>query len=141
MIFYISLNLMARSRRSKSRSRRSKSRSRRSGSKRRSKSSRRRSRGSRSSRVKRAMRSRHLAARIECLKKRMVSVKRNGKIRCRKAKSSAQLSRHQGLLVPTEYDYLKSKTLKSLKRLAKSKGLKKYSHKKKMGLVRSILNA
>jgi hypothetical protein len=126
----------------KSHKRRSKSK--RSGSKKRSKRSKRRSKrrsGSRSSRVKRAMRSRHLAARVGCLKRKMVSYKRKGKIHCRSPKSAAHLSRHQSRYAPTEYDYLKSKTVKRLKKLAKSKGVAKYSHKRKNGLIRSILNA
>jgi Rho termination factor, N-terminal domain len=118
-----------------------KSRKRSKSSKKRSKSSKRRRSGSRSSRVKRAMRSRHLVARIECLKKKMVSFKRKGKIHCRSPKSAAHLSRHQSRYAPTEYDYLKSKTVKRLKKLAKSKGLEKYSTKTKTGLIRSILNA
>lgn len=122
----------------KSHKRRSKSK--RSGSKKRSKRSKRRS-GSRSSRVKRAMRSRHLAARVGCLKRKMVSYKRKGKIHCRSPKSAAHLSRHQSRYAPTEYDYLRSKTVKRLKKLAKSKGIAKYSHKRKNGLIRSILNA
>jgi Rho termination factor, N-terminal domain len=119
----------------------SRKRSKSSGSKKRSKSSKRRRSGSRSSRLKRAMRSRHFAARVECLKKKMVSFKRKGKIHCRSPKSAAHLSRHQSRYVPTEYDYLKSKTVKRLKKLAKSKGLEKYSTKTKTGLIRSILNA
>lgn len=96
--------------------------------------------GSRSSRVKRAMKSRHLSARIECLKKGMVSFKRKGKIHCRKSRGKIHLSRHQSRYAPTEFDYLKSKTVKKLKKLAKSKHLKT-SGKKKLGLIRSILQA
>lgn len=105
---------MARSRRSHRSKRRSK----------RSRSGRRSGKRSRSGR-------RHSKSRSACLKKKMLSVRRSGKIRCRRSRRSG----------PSKHDYLKSKTLKSLKRLAKSKGLKKYSHKKKSGLVRSILNA
>jgi hypothetical protein len=79
-------------------------------------------------------------ARAACVAKGMISIKRKGKIYCRKTRSRRHLSSHAKRYLPTHFDVLTAKKVKTLKRIAKSKGIKNYSKKKKRSLVQAIMS-
>ena len=135
-------------------------------SRKRSKSHKRSKSGKRNTRSRwtsRRFRSPSHAARAACVAKGMLSYKRKGSVHCRKVRSrkreygisrsltairerqydswkKVKLRLHAERYAPTNMDLLESKKVKTLRRIAKSKGVKNFSKKKKHSLIQAIMS-